>query len=349
MPRPRTPKANGPYPPGWEPFLASINSHLDDDTPRLVFADWLQENGDEARAEFIRIQCAAARGATARENRADALLEKHRARWLLGLPEWCAASSVFRRGFIAAMTVLGKHWMGSVFDTPRDAGGQAIRRLTALEELRIEQVWNTVVESPALTGLRGLVLPSAGSALIESLAKSPVLPSLTDLTIVAKSSDGLSQRSFRTLFASPQLTQLRRLRVGSMRFGNVVAACLADPRFAGLEELRLLHVSLDTTGAELIAHSPATACLRVLNLDNNPLGDAGLHNLLTSHGLRNVVELGLSSCNLTPASARAIADWEGLRTVRSLDLRGNRLRRTEARVIRESPHAVALTELDLSQ
>src|SRR5215212_7800179 len=55
--RPRAPTTAAPYPPGWEPFLAAINANLDDDTPRLVFADWLQENGDEPRAEFIRIQC----------------------------------------------------------------------------------------------------------------------------------------------------------------------------------------------------------------------------------------------------------------------------------------------------
>src|SRR5215468_4094431 len=27
-----------------------------DDTPRLVYADWLQEHGEEERAEFIRVQ-----------------------------------------------------------------------------------------------------------------------------------------------------------------------------------------------------------------------------------------------------------------------------------------------------
>ena len=33
----------------------------DDDAPRLVFADWLDENGDADRAEFIRVQCRLAR------------------------------------------------------------------------------------------------------------------------------------------------------------------------------------------------------------------------------------------------------------------------------------------------
>ena len=66
----------------WE----EINAHLDEDTPRLVFADWLQENGDEPRAEFIRLQCAAARGDPSGAKRADKLLTEHRQPWLRGLP-----------------------------------------------------------------------------------------------------------------------------------------------------------------------------------------------------------------------------------------------------------------------
>ena len=42
------------------PFLADIIANPDDDTPRLIFADWLEERGgreNTARAEFIRVQC----------------------------------------------------------------------------------------------------------------------------------------------------------------------------------------------------------------------------------------------------------------------------------------------------
>src|SRR4051794_586533 len=40
---------------------AAIRANPDDDTPRLVYADWLQEHGDEDRAELIRVQCELAR------------------------------------------------------------------------------------------------------------------------------------------------------------------------------------------------------------------------------------------------------------------------------------------------
>jgi uncharacterized protein (TIGR02996 family) len=39
-------------------LLAGIIANAEDDAPRLVYADWLEENGDPDRAEFIRVQCA---------------------------------------------------------------------------------------------------------------------------------------------------------------------------------------------------------------------------------------------------------------------------------------------------
>ena len=40
-----------------EGLMAAILAAPDDDLPRLVFADWLEENGEAERAEFIRVQC----------------------------------------------------------------------------------------------------------------------------------------------------------------------------------------------------------------------------------------------------------------------------------------------------
>ena len=39
-----------------ESFIREIAENPTDDIPRLVFADWLEEHGDE-RGEFIRVQC----------------------------------------------------------------------------------------------------------------------------------------------------------------------------------------------------------------------------------------------------------------------------------------------------
>jgi uncharacterized protein (TIGR02996 family) len=37
-------------------LLRAVVANPDDDAPRLVYADWLDEHGDPDRAEFIRIQ-----------------------------------------------------------------------------------------------------------------------------------------------------------------------------------------------------------------------------------------------------------------------------------------------------
>ncbi len=42
--------------PDWPAFMAAIVADPDDDTVRLVAADYLEEHGDPDRAAFIRIQ-----------------------------------------------------------------------------------------------------------------------------------------------------------------------------------------------------------------------------------------------------------------------------------------------------
>ena len=46
--------------PEWDAFRSAIVAEPDDDTSRLVAADWLDEHGDPDRAAFIRIQVALA-------------------------------------------------------------------------------------------------------------------------------------------------------------------------------------------------------------------------------------------------------------------------------------------------
>ncbi len=43
-----------------ESFLAGISAARDDDTLRLVYADWLEERGEDVRGEYLRLLCALA-------------------------------------------------------------------------------------------------------------------------------------------------------------------------------------------------------------------------------------------------------------------------------------------------
>src|SRR5579871_4647268 len=73
-------------------FLAAIKEDPDNDLPRLIFADWLDENRQPERAELIRVQVEWARlGEEAPEEverhrqlneRARSLIAQHGERWL---------------------------------------------------------------------------------------------------------------------------------------------------------------------------------------------------------------------------------------------------------------------------
>ncbi len=88
-------------------LLAAILAHPDEDTPRLMYADWLQENGQPDRAEFIRIQCDPT-AEEAAEDRAAELEERNRAKWLAGLPQFPDARWEFRRGFPEYLDTTGE-------------------------------------------------------------------------------------------------------------------------------------------------------------------------------------------------------------------------------------------------
>src|SRR5262245_25936713 len=92
-------------------FLCSVIESPNDDAPRLVYADWLEDQGDTARAEFIRLQIEAARlpeGDARRpglEERARHLLGRHLDDWL-GPLRLLATNWIFQRGFVERVTVL---------------------------------------------------------------------------------------------------------------------------------------------------------------------------------------------------------------------------------------------------
>ena len=59
-------------------FLEAILAAPADDTPRLIYADWLDEHGDPDRAEFIRVQCELWAGTWSDQARLGALRRRER-------------------------------------------------------------------------------------------------------------------------------------------------------------------------------------------------------------------------------------------------------------------------------
>lgn len=109
-------------------LLAAICANPDDDAPRLAFADWCDENGEEERAELVRIQIKIARaieedtGYLAWCPRERELLNLHRLSWAGDLPfqlhrtEYHGETDQglpwkFRRGFVETIESTASDWL----------------------------------------------------------------------------------------------------------------------------------------------------------------------------------------------------------------------------------------------
>jgi len=164
-------------------FLRDILAHPEDDTPRLVFADWLEENGRPERAEFIRVQCELARLNTPHKprplcgcrpcvltrrqleletgDRKTARLplvnwnEVFAREWPLPAPGDSRWSTKWRRGFVHALTCSAEDWLFH---------GRAILDRRPVYEVSLTE-WRPHAEELAFDGctrrLRKLILKQA--------------------------------------------------------------------------------------------------------------------------------------------------------------------------------------------
>jgi uncharacterized protein (TIGR02996 family) len=363
-----------------EPFLQRIRAFPDDDGPRLVFADWLEEQGGAglARGAFIRVQLALAAlpaGDPARAGLLDAeqrLLNAHRADWVAPFRGFVPPTALeFRRGFVDEVRIgavqflrhahelfaagpvrhlvlldAGTH-LGPVMASPylgRLAG------LTVESQHLRDRLALAAARCPHLTGLRALDLTKnrLTDAAADALAGSPTLSNLEALDL---SENELTEVGARALAASPHLGGLRRLDLRQNPIGPAGAAALAEPdRLAGLERLGLAGCGVG--GPRLHALPRAAGLLRVpvLDLSGNALGAAALKALLAPPPdvpvrLR---ELDLSRNDLGEGGARALAESPGLAGLRSLKLSGCGLTDAALRALAASPHLAGLTALDLT-
>src|SRR5690348_14697300 len=94
-------------------FLRDVVEHPGDETPRLIYADWLSERGDP-RGEFIHLQCELARLAEddprrpELEDRALELEQRWGQEWAKPLYLSIAASWAYHKGFIEEVWVTGE-------------------------------------------------------------------------------------------------------------------------------------------------------------------------------------------------------------------------------------------------
>ena len=95
-------------------FMQEIRESPADDLPRLIYADWLEDQGDAVRAEFIRLQIRIARAADDDPelprlwSRERELLHHRGTVWRAPLSPWLRGWVKFRRGFLDEFEQIGK-------------------------------------------------------------------------------------------------------------------------------------------------------------------------------------------------------------------------------------------------
>jgi uncharacterized protein (TIGR02996 family) len=308
-------------------LLQGIIENPDADGPRLVYADWLEEQGQEERAEFIRVQCTLARmlpddpRRDESQAREKALLTAYREVWgapLRGLVrDW-----TFRRGFVEEVEVSDEQFMSKA---------AAVFHLTPLRHAEVAS-WEDsrdtlplLAVSPQLRRLRTIGLSfgcyEVGEAAFHRLAGMPHM--LGRLASVFAVECHIGARAAASVFRSPHLLQL----------SNVY---LSDCDLLGAD------------GARAFA-GPHLSCLTRLSLHKNYLGDAGVAVLLESPVASQLTALDLTCCEVGDAGAKALADSPQLSRLTELCLDDNEIGDEGAQALAESQHLVRLAYLRVSR
>jgi len=280
-------------------FLAAIRDAPDDDTARLVYADWLAER-DDPRGELLHAQVALAGLDPADAAYLD--LADRECRWLAAHAEACYPGRPrtdgiawrFRRGLPEAVEVEKYAAFQAAAAAALRAGvplfAATIRRLTSCKAL---------ARTPLAATLHELHLRECpvGDDGIEHLAASPLMARLTALTL---DHNRLGSAACEALSASPNAAGLRKLALTHNHVGDDGLAALARSRHLRPTRLGLVDNWAGRTGVEALAGSDLLARVADLTLGYNDLGDAGLSALFRPGRLANLERLDLEAVECGP-------------------------------------------------
>ena len=311
-------------------LLNAIIAQPDDDAPRLVYADWLEENGSTARAEFIRIQCEMAKRElweeefSQLERQSEKLLEKHEEAWKkeIGVKK---AHLYYRRGTIEQLTLSAK----ALFELDPE-----VLKSTPIKRVRITHANDEKLiklrDSGVLKLLPGLRLNNASVPhMLETLkacsnklrqldfsgyagefdgefgatiAECSFSKRLTSLTLRACS---VLPDFFEALAQGGGLPKLERLELGG---GMVIAL---PSHFENMNLKRVSHLriggKLRVKDVEELCHI-STKKLKTVYMKGTRPPAAGLKRLIEAGAFKNAERIGLSNCNLSKASLAMLLD-----------------------------------------
>lgn len=345
-------------------LLRAIVRHPDDDTPRLVYADWLQENGRGEEAEFLRAQCRLAAGGPTDPEYAELSLREDELRAWLG-----THGPRPRPTFPGGLSVEGgNRWWTYThrgfprfleFDGYERHGTKAMRALANALERAFDAL-------PA----RWLVLRFVTVAQLRTLLKQPVMAGLSQLTVQLSATGDEATEAARALAACRHLRNLRGL---ALAFANPDAACEALARgpwenlewfsptsyvigpagmraLAGAEWFRRLSELLLTDGLpdgtfDALARGPALARLHTLDITQSAIPEDEWQAFARSRAFPALAKLTVSYGDMSGGRVGALS--EGAHAPRVLNLRSCGLGAGAGAALAAAPWAAGLTALDL--
>jgi uncharacterized protein (TIGR02996 family) len=238
-----------------EAFVQEIAAHPDDDAPRLIYADWLEERGDP-QGQFIRVQCELARMPDSARweellPRETELLRLHRDEWLRPLGG-ALLRGVFHRGVLDQIEVQPQAFL------EHHAEWFRLFPLTTLQlNLRAGPLKQLVdlalfANIPQLRQIRSLRL--SGSALGDEscirLLSAPNIGPLQELWLTA---NDLGPPALRWLANSPLARSLEVLILSGNQLGEAGRNILAKgPRFTRLRRLYISDCGISRRDARKI-------------------------------------------------------------------------------------------------
>jgi uncharacterized protein (TIGR02996 family) len=354
-------------------LLQACKDEPDDDSPRLVLADWLEEHGQGERSEFVRLQIRLARqeilagDEAAAHARLHELYLRHAGEWLGGLHDW-PGRCAFRRGLIevhAGLKALRAQppqsvapdaapWLESLV---LEYGGQrAIDDLLGLDALacfsaldvsdvRLKPQWLArLANSPRVAHLRRLRLIVAGSpkAAGGALARSPHLTGLRCLDFV----EGIGDSGLEVLVRSPVVRNLSTLALrfhGTQKSIGALAQAVAGPR---LTRIVWDYVRTGPALRDLVC-SPVLDEIEDLQLDHGDVTVAGVCALAARSDWPRLRRLSLACSPLGREGFEALAGIN-FRALRSLRLTHTRAQTSGLEALLSAPWVAGLERLELA-
>ena len=358
-------------------LLRAVLDAPDEDDPRLVYADWLEENGQPERAEFIRVQIELARldeydpRRPGLERRQDELRKKHAAAWCEPL-DLNVEHVAFTRGFVGSLLMLPAHFVEraeGLFElapiTEWGLAGNAICNPPPPVRWD-EETFARLAACPHLARLRGLGLEDghARDDLLGVLFRSPHLTGLERLNLSWNylSGDGLADLAAANLprlrelrlcgceiaegefedLARSKLRRLHLLVIAYNSIGDFGLELLADAARRGWEmkSLDVANADCSAKGVAALLRGKWAASLESLRIDSNELGDDAAKALAASKHLGGLRSLDAGNVGLTPEGAKRLAAAKHLGGLRRLHI-GNEVDDAENAVGDEGLAALA--------